>query len=108
MKEGLLLDPLALRIDDVTPRNVEPAIAVETHLADSGMAGGNRASMSTGGATHPIAVDRLPQVAYSNILVQELSKCFHSRTTLEGGNRGKPWDRRPGQQSKEFLAPVLG
>jgi hypothetical protein len=47
MKEGLLLDGIALHASGVAPRNINRAGAVETDLADSRLTLRNRATMST-------------------------------------------------------------
>ena len=53
MKEGLLLDRIALHAADVAPRHVQRAAVVEAHVADAQRAVGNRALVPARIAAEP-------------------------------------------------------
>src|SRR5208282_1771055 len=61
MEKRLFLDRVTLHSGDVSPGNVERATVVEPNLADSGLSLGNRAAVTTGIATHSIAIQFFPQ-----------------------------------------------
>jgi hypothetical protein len=81
MKERLLFDGIALHSADVTPRNVQRASAIKTHLADAGLSFWNRAAMPTGKTAHAIAIKLFDQarIGLSNALVKDLAEGGHAR-----------------------------
>jgi len=72
VKEGLFLDGIALHSGNVAPGNVERTTMVKTNFANAGLAFWNRATVSTGVATHSIAVELFPKcgVGFADAVVR--------------------------------------
>jgi hypothetical protein len=82
VKEGLLLDGIALRAANVSPRDVQRASAVVAHLANPRLPIRDGATMTAGITTHPIAVEFFVEVAFSNLLVDDFAKGGHGEESL--------------------------
>jgi hypothetical protein len=81
MKEGFLLDRVALHASNVAPRNAEPTAFVVPDFADTAGAGWNRALMAARVAAHTIPVDWL----------DELRCCVARPNAEDVFERSHPW-----------------
>jgi len=66
VEKRLLLDRIALHAADVAPRDVQRAAAVESNLADTKCAVGQRTCVSAGDAADAPVVERLDELARPN------------------------------------------
>ena len=82
VKEGLLLDRIALHSADVAPRHVKSTALVVTDFADARLAIGNRATVTAGIAAHPVSVQLLVELALTNVLVDDVAKRGHGRPPI--------------------------
>jgi hypothetical protein len=73
VKERLLLNGIALHAAHISPGHVESATLVVAHLADTGLAIGNRTAMATGVTTHAIAVELLVEFTFADVLVNNVA-----------------------------------
>jgi hypothetical protein len=77
MKKRLLLDGIALYATDVSPRHIQCAAAVVTHLTDAGLPVRDGAAVAAGIAAHPIAVEFLVKLAFAHMLIDNIAKGGH-------------------------------
>jgi hypothetical protein len=77
VEKRLFLDRITLDAPDVSPRHVQGSAAIVAHLADSGLAFGDWATMTTGVTAHPAAVEFLVKLAFAHVLVDDLAKGSH-------------------------------
>ena len=81
MKEGLLLDWIALGSRGVSPWNIQRPTAVVANFADSGLAFGNGAAMSASEAAHTVVLEFFVEkrIGFTNSLVQNTAERAHGR-----------------------------
>jgi len=72
VKKRLLLDRIALHTAGVSPRDPEPAIAVEAHLADAYRAVRDSAVVAAGVAMHPLVVFTRVEIAFAGALGENI------------------------------------
>jgi hypothetical protein len=77
VKKRLLLDRIALDAADISPGYVEGSAAIVAYLADSGLAFGDWATMTTGITAYPVAVEFLVKFAFAHVLVDDIAKGSH-------------------------------
>src|SRR5262245_36725751 len=77
MKEGLLLDRVALHAGDVSPGHAQHAVVVEAHLADAHGARGNRAIVAAGVAPDPAVRLPIVDLAFTSAGRQQLAERGH-------------------------------
>ena len=84
MKEGLLLNGVALHAADISPGDVEFPAAIETHLAHAGLPFRNRTTVTAGIAAKPIAIQRLPKLGrgFLDALIEDFSQGSHNNILL--------------------------
>jgi hypothetical protein len=82
VKEGFFLDRIALSSGSVSPRNIECPTSVVADFAHSGLAFGNRATMSAGEAAHTMVLKFFVEkrISLADSLVQNTAEGAH------GGN----------------------
>ncbi|PYV78596.1 MAG: hypothetical protein DMG93_22125, partial [Acidobacteria bacterium] len=69
-----LLDGIALHAADISPWHPQFSTLVKANLAYARLTFGNRATMTTGEAADSVALDRLVELAFANVLVQDISE----------------------------------
>jgi hypothetical protein len=79
MEERLLLDGIALHPAHISPRHVERARLVVAYLANSGLTVGDGTAMTAGVAAHPIAIEFLVQITFTDVLVNDVAKGRHGK-----------------------------
>jgi hypothetical protein len=79
VEEGLLLDGIALRSSDVSPGHVELAAAVVTDFAHTGLAVGDRTTMSAGEAAHAVLVEPLVKmrIGFADSIIENTAEGGH-------------------------------
>jgi hypothetical protein len=77
MKEGLLLNRIALYPAGISPRNQQYSATIKTNLANSWLSIRDRAAVTAGETPDTIAIKLLVQVAFANILVNDFAKGRH-------------------------------
>src|SRR5208282_3420058 len=84
VKKRLLLDRVTLHTRNIAIRNVECTAAVETNLADTRLAVGNRAAMAAGIAAYSIPIQLLPKgrVALADSLLSRQYPMQRSHTHI--------------------------
>jgi hypothetical protein len=87
VKERFLLDRIALQRPDVSPGHIKLAAPIEPHLANPGESSGNRAAMSAGVATDPVAFERLIKLAHAHARIQLFRQGAHSLFCQASGLR---------------------
>ena len=84
VKEWLLFDWIALHAAHVSPRHVESAAPVVTHLANSRLTLWNWTAVSTGKTAHSIAIEFLVKIALTHILVNDVAQGWHENLSAFG------------------------
>jgi hypothetical protein len=74
MEKRLLLDGIALHAADISPWHVQFSTLVIADLAHTRLPFGNWATMTTGEAADAVPLNRLVEVAFAHVLVQDISK----------------------------------
>ena len=82
VKEWLLFDGVTLGAGSVSPGDKECAAPVVADLADSGLAFGDWATMTTGITAYPVAVEFLVKFAFAHVLVDDIAKGSHDQGPL--------------------------
>jgi hypothetical protein len=77
MKEGLLLNRIALHSAGISPRNQQYSATIKTNLANSWLSIGNGAAMTAGETPDTIAIKLLVEIAFADILVNDFAKGRH-------------------------------
>jgi len=75
VKEGLLLDRIALDAADITPGHQESSAAIEPHLADADCALGQGTAVAAGVAAKSTVGQTFVQIAFVCLARQHLSQC---------------------------------
>ena len=96
VKKRLLLHWIALHAADVSPGYIQLAAAIEANFADTELAFGNRAAMATGVAAHPVAIEFFVEIAFADILLEQLAEGSHGDSCIyfSAAGRGKCGDQR--------------
>jgi hypothetical protein len=79
VKEGLLLDGIALHSAHVAPGNKERAALVIADLANSRLAVRDRTAVPTGIAANPVPIELFVQVTLTDVAVNDVAKSGHSK-----------------------------
>lgn len=74
MKKWLLLDGIALHSAHISPRNVKLPSLIEADFTHPCLAFCDWATVSTGVAAQPIALDGFVQFAFADILIQDFAE----------------------------------
>ena len=69
VEEGLLLDGVALHAADVSPGDIEGAVAIETNFADARLTFGDRAAVSASETAHTVPIELFVQVTFPDAVV---------------------------------------
>jgi hypothetical protein len=77
MEEWLLFYGVALHSANVAPRNIEFSALVVADFADSHLSIGDRTTMAAGKAADSVTLDRLVEIALSNVLIQDFTEGRH-------------------------------
>ena len=81
MKERLLLDGIALHSADVSPGHIELAAAVVANFADARLALRDGTAVPASETADAVAVEFLVKFALANMLVDNIAKSGHPRTS---------------------------
>jgi len=81
MEEWLLLDGIALGSGNVSPGNVEFAAAVVANFADTGLAFGNGATVTTGEAAQAVVLEIFDEmgIGLMNVIVEDCAESGHDK-----------------------------
>jgi len=77
MKKWFLLDGIALHSADITPWHLELPTLVVAYFADPGLSFSNGTAVSASEAANAIALNRFPQPAFADVLVQNVTEGRH-------------------------------
>ena len=75
VKEGLLLDRIALHAADITPWHEKPTALVEPDLADANRAVGQGTAVAAGIAAKSTVGETFVQLAFARLVREHLSQC---------------------------------
>jgi len=81
VEEGLFLDGIALYTANIAPRHIQRTAAVVAHLADAGLAVGDRATMAAGITADTVAVELFVQLSFADVLVNDVAEGRHNGTS---------------------------
>src|SRR5713226_5280405 len=77
MEEGLFLDGVALDAADIAPWHNQGSALVVANLANPGLAIWDLATMPTGKAPHPVAVELFVEFALANVFMNDFVERTH-------------------------------
>src|SRR6185437_15821194 len=77
VEERFLFDGIALHSAHVAPGDMEHAALVVAHFANAGLTVRNGTAVTTGVAAHPVAIQLLVQIAFTDILIDDVAQGGH-------------------------------